>query len=472
MKKIFSTLLLFALTMSAMAADINYKVAPVSVTVEDNSTSSKPKFNLTIEQKSYRLSNSTKYSATTHLVLYPETHELAGTYTTSDNSLHPSTSDVTVDGSVRRPSYATGRVSTITIVKVSEGKYAITDGDMIVSTMGSSSTWCYEFCYAMDKWDEKAPFEFTFGGEEEDKPEPHVHYDMTVNGVHVERQDNDYGTTRYFMVLNCAGKRRDNNATYNYEVQLDLLPTGESISGTFATVGSSQILGSTDTYVKWLQSETKSTTRYVAKDSLSTITIKSNGTNQYKFCGGTLICQDVTFGVMGEKKINQTLYYHFNDEVSFGFDENNKSYVFTPSAVEVENTADGYTYRLEGTVEGIDYTIVIINESSSKTGTFTTSNSLSTWSKVEHGSVSSYIAENGSTITIQSVGENLYSLSGTLICENDNTYEIESINFSYPLSTGVAAARQEADSRKTLRGGRLIIERNGQIYNALGQTEK
>ena len=364
MKKVFYLAMALVCSISVMAADINYKVAPVSVKVEDNSTSTTPKFNLTIEQKSYRLSNSTKYSATTHLVLYPKTHELAGTYTTSDNSLHPSTSDVTVDGSTRRPTYATGRVSTITIVKVAEGKYAITDGDMIVSTMGSSSTWCYGFCYAMDKWDEKAPFEFSYGTNEEDKTEPHVHYDMTVNKVYVERNDNDYGSIRYFMTLDCTGKRRDNNTNYNYEVQLDILPTSASISGTFATTGSAQILAPTDTYVKWIQSETSSKTRYVAKDSISTITIKNNGTNQYKFCGGTLICQDVTFGVMGDKQINQTLYYHFNDELDFYFDEND------------------------------------------------------------------------------------------------------------PTATGMEAARYEAVGRKVLRGSRVMIERDGVIYNTLGQMER
>lgn len=362
MKKVFYLAMALVCSISVMATNYNYKAAITKVSVENQSYGTTYKFKVSLTQTCLNTSDNKTYDSTADLFLVSETPDLEGTYSVSSGSINPDLSAIYYGNNTRRPN--PDKPNTFTIVKKDATHYEIGNGVINVQNMQGTNQYCYNYSYSTSDWTVNTPFAFTYGSTGEDKTEPHVHYDMTVNKVYVERNDNDYGSIRYFMTLDCTGKRRDNNTNYNYEVQLDILPTSASISGTFATTGSAQILAPTDTYVKWIQSETSSKTRYVAKDSISTITIKNNGTNQYKFCGGTLICQDVTFGVMGDKQINQTLYYHFNDELDFYFDEND------------------------------------------------------------------------------------------------------------PTATGTEAARYEAVGRKVLRGGRVMIERDGVIYNTLGQMER
>lgn len=296
--------------------------------------------------------------------------------------------------------------------------------------------------------------------------ESFANYDMTVKGVTVTRNDNDYGTTRYFMTLTCVGQRWKTTNTFNYEVQLCLYPETETIEGKFATQGSKQVLMPINSYVKWVDNKT----RYLTNDSLSTIEIFNDGNNNYRFYGGTLICQDVEFDYTGKKVIKQTLYYHFNDTVPFHFDESDKTVAVTGTSVTATDVVDGIDLDVQGTADGADYQLMLRLDYTNLAGTFTTSNGLSLWSNVATGTQSSYVTD-GSTVTVTHKSGNTYTVTATLVCDNGYTYTLSATDFTYGDETGTDLRALQATSAgsKFIRNGRLMMVHNGKLLDVLGK---
>ena len=500
MKKVFMLLALCALTLAANASTYNYLCAITEMTVDTLQSNTKNQFTLSWTQKckniaEYSSKPNTTYTTTVKLVLNSDDRTLEGTYTTvgaSETSSSANVNDQTINlvtselyyGSTRRVLRADS-VSTFTIVKVDDTHYGISVGRLcFTNTMSSSQpkgvhTYNYNYCYAEDdiltQGIEPTPFVFGYDGEYH---EAVYNYDMTVNGISVVRDDSDYDAIRYFLTLNCVGKNRDNGAERNYEVQLAIYPSSASIVGSFATQGSSTLLYSSNSYVKDLKINKQ---RYLANDSLSTIQIKSKGTNQYSFYGGTLTCTDIDMNysaVYGKKRIEAVHYYHFSDNdgegISFGYDEQSTEFELTPTNVEVETIVDGLRLTITAVDgNGVSYNIIIELDNSELGGSFTYSNGLGAWSKVERGSSSSYI-DNGTTVTINAKGNGAYTISGNLLCENGNTYVLKAFDFNYG-TTGIGEVTGnglQVTGQKILRNGQMIIIRGDKEYNAQGQMTK
>lgn len=478
MKKITFFLCLL-LTVNAMATDRTYLCGVTKVSVEKRSYG----FMMKLTQKAkntaeYTGSNSEKvYETTVDLALNTSNETPEGVYLLSADGFNTGLTAVYYNNNTRRLN--ADKESKFTIAHVSGNQYEIREGELNVQNMQGSDHYCYKYSYDVNELNTQGigqtAFAFTYGegtGGGNTSNETFANYDMTVNGVSVRREDNDYGMIRYFMTLDCTGKRWGTNNTYNYEVQLDIMPTSATISGTFASAGNTQVLAWTDTYVKWLKEDGSSKTRYIAKDSLNSITIQSKGGNQYRFTGGTLICQDITIGVMGDKQIDQTLYYHFNDAFDFGFDEDNKTVEITPTSVDVQEIVDGYQLTVVGTSNGVAYNAFIELESESLVGAHTVDGSLSLWSKVGTGSKDSYVT-SGSTVNITQKSEDVYTLSATMLCENEYTYVLLPIDFNYGSATGVQTMQtKETNCRKFVRNGVVMFEKNGIVYDLLGAIQK
>ncbi|MCQ2348271.1 MAG: hypothetical protein MJZ65_03685 [Paludibacteraceae bacterium] len=441
MKKIYLSFVLMLCAMCAMATQYYYLTAVTKVTVEDQSYGTTYKYKLTLEQtckntSEYANKPTTTYATTATLMLAPTEHKLEGTYKVSDGTLKKDFSDITYNGNMRRPN--PDKENTFVITKVDDTHYQIGEGVLNVQNMSGSNQYQYKYCYAASEIQTQGisvtPFTFEYDPDAKNK-ETFVDYDMTVTGVQATTGEDGYGNVRYFLNLTCTGKRLDNNVTYDYAVQLCVCPTDGKIANSYATKGSGNLLISTSSYVTWLKSDGSSKQRYLANDSISTLTIAKDGDKQYHFNAGTLICQDVSFSVMGEKHVDQTLYYHFKDNIAFGFDPDNKQIVILPNQVDVtEDGTEGINLFVKGNTQegGIAYTVAIsLEEQSTLAGTFTTNlnGHLSIWSKVSVGSTDSYI-ENGSTVMIVQNPDGTYSLSATLICENGYTYVISNYTFT------------------------------------------
>ena len=488
MKKIFLLAALCALTMSSEAAFRRYLCGITNITVDTLQSATKNQFTITFEQKCKNTAEYSKpetyYTSTVKLVLNSDDRTLDGVYTTvgasttsssanvNDQTINLITSEFT-SGSTSR-SLRKDSVSTFTIEKNEDGSYAITSGLLYFSKRvdQTTDTWAYQYSYDADEIlvEGISPKPYVFGWTAE-YVQAVYNYDMTVNGISVIRDDSEYDAIRYFLTLSCVGKNRDTNAERNYEVQLAIYPSSESIVGTFATQGSN-LLYSSNSYVKDIKANK---TRNLANDSISSIQIKGKGTNQYSFYGGTLTCTDIDANysaVYGKKRIEAVHYYHFSDNdgegIPFGYDESSTDVTLTANNISIKPTVDGLQLTL-ATADGnsISYSVFLELESENIEGTFTYTSGLSAWSKVERGTNSSYV-DNGSTVTINANGNGQYTISGNLLCENGTTYILQAFDFNYS-TTGIENLEFNAQTHKVLREGQLFIYRGEKMFNAEGK---
>ena len=499
MKKFIFLMALCALTLASNAQKTyNYLCAITEITVDTLASKTKNQYTLNWTQKCKNTAEYTSkpegtYTTTVKLVINSDDRTLEGTYTTvgaSETSSSANVNDQTINlvtselyyGNTRRL-LRSDSVSTFTIIKIDDTHYGISEGRLCFTAAAladrGKNTYIYNYCYAEEEILEQGiePKPFIFGYDSE-YHEQVYNYDMTVNGISVTHDDTGYGTLRYFLTLNCVGKNRDNNVERNYEVQLAIYPESESIVGTFATQGGN-LLYSSNSYVKDLKINK---TRYLANDSISSIMIQSKGENQYSFFGGTLICTDIDANysaVYGKKRIEAVHYYHFSDNdgqgIGFGWNEDSKEFELTPSSVSVEATIDGLQLSINAKDNNnIDYFVFIELESESIDGEFTTTNGLSLWSKVERGTTISSYVTNGATVTINAKGGNMHTISGNLLCENENTYILKAFDFEYQGNTTDIKSVQKSEVRiqKVIRDGQVLIERNGTMYNVQGTEIK
>ena len=489
MKKVFMLLALCALTMAADAVNRNYLCGITSIKVDTLQSSSKNQFTVTFEQKCKNTAEYSKpttyYTSTVKLVLNSDDRTLEGTYTTegasatsssanvNDQTINLVTSEFT-SGSTSRV-LRSDVVSTFTIEKIGEKQYQISDGALyFTQRVNKTDNWTYYYSYdaeeILTEGISKKPYVFGYSSEYQAAV---YNYDMTVNGISVLRDDSDYDAIRYFLTLSCVGKNREDNTERNYEVQLAIYPSSESIVGTFATQGGN-LLYSSNSYVKDLKINK---TRYLANDSLSTIQIKSKGTNQYSFYGGTLTCTDVDLNyqaVYGKKRVEAVHYYHFSDNegagIPFGYDETSKEVELTASKISVASVLDGWQITVTAAdANSVSYSLLMEIESESIDGTFTYNNGLSAWSKVERGQSSWYVA-SGATLTINKKSNGNYTISGNLLCENEMTYILKPFDFSYT-ATGIEAISDQPSgvSKKVLLEGQIYLIYEGQMYDVQGK---
>lgn len=497
MKKLFLLTALCALTLVSHASTYNYLCAITELTVDTLQSTSKNQFTLNWTQKckniaEYSSKPTGTYTTTVKLVLNSDDRTLEGTYTTAGASATSSSANVndqTINlvtselyyGSTRRL-LRTDSISTFTIIKVDETHYGISIGRLCFTAAAladrNKHTYNYNYCYAEEEILEQGispkPYVFGYTGEYQAAV---YNYDMTVNGISVVRDDSDYDAVRYFLTLSCVGKNRETNAERNYEVQLAIYPSSESIVGTFATQGGN-LLYSSNSYVKDLKINK---TRYLANDSISSIKIAAKGTNQYSFYGGTLTCTDVDLNyqaVYGKKRIEAVHYYHFSDNggagIPFGYDESSKEVILNASSAAVEETINGIEITLQAKdSNSIAYTVYVILESENIDGAFTTNDNLSTWSKVERGVNGSYIAA-GSTVTINAKSGNKHTISANLLCENEFTYKLNAFDFEFVKQvTGIESIQASAVStQKVVLDGQMFILRGEKIFDAQGKQVK
>ena len=496
---------LCVLSMASNASTYNYLCAISDISVDTLASNTKNQYTLSWTQKckntaEYSNKPEGTYTTTVKLVINSDDRTLEGTYTTegadpdkssanvNDQTINLVTSELYY-GNTRRI-LRSDSVSTFTIIRIDDTHYGISEGRLCFTAAAladrNKHTYNYNYCYAEDEilnqGIEPTPYIFSFTGEYE---EAVYNYDMTVNGISVEHSDTDYGALRYILTLSCSGTGRETGTTHDYEVQLAIYPSKEesSIVGSFATRNSGDILLSTNSYVKDLDINKL---RYLSNDSLSTIRIASKGENQYSFFGGTLTCVDLDANysaVYGKKRVEAVHYYHFSDNggegIEFSWDEDSQETELTPTKVTVnEQTEEGEIVGFQLIVEAkndknVNYTAVIEIISTQIAGTFSVGNDrLALWSRVEHGSISSYVT-NGATVTVNNKSGNIYTISGNLLCENGNTYVLKAFDFEYGTATGievVESQKSKAGSRKVLRDGVLLIEHNGAKYNAQGKV--
>ncbi len=492
MKKVFMFMALCALTMAANATTYNYLCGITDLTVDTLKSTTKNQYTITFSQKckntaEYTSKPETFYTSTVKIVLNSDDRTLEGVYTTegaSRTSNSANVNDQTINmvnteftsGSTSRVLYKDENyVSRFVINKEADGSYSIGECTLYFSQrLNQTNIYVYNYSYdaehILEQGISQTPFVFGYTGEYEAAV---YNYDMTVNGISVLRDDSDYDAIRYFLTLSCVGKNREDNTERNYEVQLAIYPSSESIVGTFATQGGN-LLYSSNSYVKDLKINK---TRYLANDSLSTIQIKSKGTNQYSFYGGTLTCTDVDLNyqaVYGKKRVEAVHYYHFSDNegagIPFGYDETSKEVELTASKISVASVLDGWQITVTAAdANSVSYSLLMEIESESIDGTFTYNNGLSAWSKVERGQSSWYVA-SGATLTINKKSNGNYTISGNLLCENEMTYILKPFDFSYT-ATGIEAISDQPSgvSKKVLLDGQIYLIYEGQMYDVQGK---
>lgn len=506
MKKIILSFALCLIAIAGSAATRNYLCAITELSVDTLKSNTKNQFTLqwmqTCKNTAEYNKPTTTYTTTVKLVLNSDDRTLEGTYTTegadpdhassnvNDQTINLVTSELYY-GSTRRL-LRSDSISTFTIIKIDDTHYGISVGRLCFTAAAladrGKDTYNYHYCYAAEQILEQGiePTPYVFGYESGYHQQVY-NYDMSVTGIDVEHSDTDFGAKRYFLTLNCTGACAETGAAHNYEVQLAIYPTEESIVGSFATQGSSTILMATYSYVK---DNNAGKLRYLCNDSLSTVKIASKGENLYSFYGGTLTCVDLDANysaVYGKKRVEAVNYYHFSDNagegIPFGWDETSTDVALTPTKVAVNPLTEGdepvgYQLTVSAKVEsGIQYEVFLDIESSDLDGTFSTGEgSLTLWSKVSHGSSESYVT-NGAIATITPKTGNTHTLTANLICENGYTYQLQAFDFNYgeEVVTGVSdqqsaiSGQQSAVSnQKVLRGGQLLIIREGKIFNTQG----
>lgn len=491
------------MTAVVRATTYNYLSAITELTVDTLPSNTKNQYILSWTQvckntAEYSSKPTTTYTTTVKLYLNSDDRTLDGVYTTDGASATSSSANVndqTIGLVLSELYYGTTRrllrtdsISTFVINKEPDGRYSIGECTLYFTAAApqdrGKNTYIYNYCYAeeeiLNQGIEPTPYIFSYEGGYH--AEIH-HYDMDVNGISVTRDDNEYGTIRYFLTLNCTGKNRESGSERNYEVQLAIYPTAESIVGSFSTQGSGELLYASKSYIRDLKIDK---TRYLANDSLSIIRIASRGAHQYSFFGGTMICTDLDVNysaVYGKNRVSAVHYFHFNDHegqgVEFEWNENDKEVALSPYKVSVEAfTVGGEITHYDMLVyakdsQETDYEVSLSIENSVLDGTFRVEDeTLSLWSSVNFGKTYSYIS-SGSTVTIQPGTGTTHTLSGSLTCENAYTYLLQDFEFKYPdTPTGISNQPSAVRSQKILREGVLLIERNGVVYNAQGGEVK
>lgn len=358
MKKILFTYALCALTLCANAATRHYLCGITELTVDTLQSSTKNQYTVTFKQKCKNTAEYSKpetfYTSTVKLVLNSDDRTLDGVYTTvgasptssssnvNDQTINLVTSEFT-SGSTSRALHKDTETypSTFVINKDAEGRFSIGECTLYFSErVNQTNLWIYHYSYNADDILEEGigqdPFIF---GWEAGYFESRSDIDITVTGLDIRQENSAYDAIRYFLTLQCTGVNRETSDTRNYEIALAIYPTTESIVGTFATQGSSTVLMAIDSYVKDLKIKK---TRYLANDSTSSVRIKSTGTDQYSFYGGTLICTDIDANysaVYGLKRVQEALYYHFNDtenglEFTWNGEDGPAIIISTPEGIE------------------------------------------------------------------------------------------------------------------------------------------
>ena len=496
MKKLSVIIALVALSIAANASTYNYLCAITDMQVDTLASKTKNQFTLSWTQKcknmaEYSSKPTGTYTTTVKLVLNSDDRTLEGTYTTEGASATSSSANVndqTINlvnselyfGSTRRL-LRSDSISTFTIIKIDDTHYGISIGRLCFTAAALADrgkhTYNYNYCYAEEEilvqGIEPKPYIFGYDGEYH---ETVYHYDMTVNSINVFRDNTDFEAIRYFMTMDCTGKNREDNSERNYELQMAIYPTDPGIAGTFDTQ-SSNLLWASNSYVKDLKANKL---RYLANDSLSSIQIVSTGENQYAFFGGPLICTDMDLNYMavyGKKRVEAVHYYYFSDNsgagIPFSYDENRTSFDLTLSKVEVvANTESGnvvsYGLNINASAEEIPYSVYVNIEGADLAGTHTTDNTLTLWSLVERGGNASYIA-TGSSVSIAAKGAGIYTLSGSLVCENGFTYILKPFDFSYETATGLNNVQGDKEqAAKHIENGLLYVIHKGTKYNVQG----
>ena len=496
MKKLSIIMALCALSLVANAATYNYLCAITELQVDTLASKTKNQFTLSWTQKckniaEYSSKPTGTYTTTVKLVLNSDDRTLEGTYTTegaSPTSSSANVNDQTINLVTSELYYGTTRrllrsdsISTFTIIKIDDTHYGISIGRLCFTAAAladrNKHTYNYNYCYAEEEILVQGiePKPYIFGYDSEYHAAVY-NYDMTVNSINVFRDDTEYEAIRYFMTLNCSGKNREDNTERNYELQMAIYPTDPSIVGTFATQGGN-LLWASNSYVKDLKANKL---RYLANDSVSTIQIKSTGANMYAFFGGTLICTDVDLNyqaVYGKKRIEAVHYYHFSDNsgagIPFSYDESKTSFELTLSKVEVEASTESgdvvsYSLNISASEDNIDYHVSVDIEGANLAGTHNTDNSLTLWSYVERSNHASYIT-TGSAVSIVAKGAGVYTISGSLVCENGFSYILKAFDFSYQTATGIHNVQgDEVQSTKMIENGVLYLINNGEKYNIQG----
>ncbi|MBR4564282.1 MAG: hypothetical protein IKO26_07515 [Paludibacteraceae bacterium] len=499
MKRLFLLTVLLAAMTAVNAKTYNYLCAISDISVDTLASNQKNQFTVSLTQvckntAEYDTKPEGTYTTTLKLVLNSDDRTLDGTYTTegadpdksganvNDQTINLVTSELYY-GNTRRL-LRSDSISTFTITQVDATHYAISTGRLCFTAAALQNrykdTYVYNYCYAeediLTEGISPTPYVFGFTGEYEEQA---ANYDMTVNGLQVEQSNTNYGVTRYLLTLSCSGTCRETSATREYEVQLALYPTEEAIAGSFSTRDNSNILMATSSYVQDLKA---GKLRYLAGDSVSTIQIQAEADKQYRFFGGTLVCVDLDANyaaVYGKKRVEKVHYYHFSDNggegVPFCWDADNKVIALIPDKVTVtpqteEGETVGYQLDIEAASNGLRYEVFLDLLTDRLAGTFTVAgNQLSLWSKVTRNTTSSYITgEAGVLISEKSTG--VYTLSGTLPCENGNTYSITAGDFEYKeTATGVGhVERDDVPCTKVMVDGMLYIMYKGQRYNVQG----
>jgi len=500
MKKAILLCMLSALAITAHAYTYNYLCAITELSVDTLKSNTKNQFTLTWTQvckniAEYSSKPETTYTTTVKLVINSDDRTLEGTYTTegaSPTSSSANVNDQTINlvtselyyGNTRRL-LRTDSLSTFTIIKIDDTHYGITIGRLSFTAAAladrGKNTYNYNYCYAeaeiLVQGIEPQPFVFSFNQGEDNADV--FNYDMTVEGISIEKSNTGYGVDRYFLTLIGSGTSQETGKTHNYEIQLALYPNGESIAATYDTKDSEDILMASNSYVK---DNNANKLRYLANDSLSSVRIEDKGEKQYRFFGGTLICVDLDANysaVYGKKRIEAVHYYHFSDNagegIPFFWDPDAKTKELTANKLSVIQQWDGFQLIVQAQDEGLlAYEIVLELIGEQLDGTFSVSNdNLSLWSKVEHGTTTSYITD-GAEVSISQKSAGVYTISATLPCENENTYVLNDFDFEYSDSpTGVVDVQgDKVQGTKVLRNGVLYLMYDGQMYDVRGRKVK
>jgi len=351
------------------AATYNYLCGITELKVDTLQSTTKNQFTITFHQKCKNTAEygkaETFYESDIKIVLNSDDRTLDGVYTTegadrqkssanvNDQTINMITTELTFGNTSRILYKDESYVSTFVIGKNENGEYYIGECTLYFSQrLEQTNIYIYNYSYDADEilnqGITQTPYVFNYSGEY--VSETHS-YDLTVNELDIVYSESDYGHPRYFLTMQCTGVERETNDERQYEVQLAIYPSNESIVGHYATQESPFVLFSQECYVKDLK---KNKQRNLANDSISSVTIKSNGANKYNFVGGPLICTDVDLNhqaVYGEKRIEATHYYYFNSNnggngIDFIFDGENASLdPAVPTSIDALNATDNASCR-------------------------------------------------------------------------------------------------------------------------------
>lgn len=483
MKKISSILILLLLTVTANAAYRRYLCGITDLTVDTLESVKKNQYIVTFNQKCKNTAEygkpDTYYESTVKLYLNSDDRTLDGVYTTE--GVDPYSTSHTNDQTINMvysefTSGSTSRllrrdtVSRFVITKIDATHYAITECTLFFSQrVVQNDTWEYKYSYdaneILNEGIEQTPYVFSY---ESGFRTQHIHYDMSIQGLSIERHDTDYALERYFLTLACKGTNRTTGNIEDYEVQLAIYPENNGIAATYSTFDNPNVIYAPNCYVK----EGDMQRRYLDNDSVSSLQIVDEGNNQYTFYGHTILCPDIDReyqAVYGEELKTHMHYYHFDDNgFAFTFDPENKTINLTASEVNLKSNTDEVELQVEATDGVALYSIAIYLEGGFAEGKHTTSTLLSRWTCVMRGTAFSYITDDA-LVSIVKKNQNTYTLSATLPCENANTYVLDSFDFVLGTTTSVENPVQGNENVcKRIQDGRLLIEYNGKQYSVVG----